>query len=268
LPTNIAGQPDGSPNLEAFTESQITERVTACCWDYTDICAFLICVVMFGSLLQLAILFHVLSPLALQQPTVLLQGVVLVWVLLALYATLKFRHGGAVWRALGWTLGVTPEKSELRPVSPDHEYRWTGADRRPTFAHRGRVLTQAQFGQTCVQALTNDPAVAQFHFVHAMTARAIRGIPQGIDHKHAHARKRQKRFSAPLLSNVARRHHQGGVWPAFGMCMHGTKRDKGFACAAFRNHGTSTSLLPNPGQAHYGQSLCEERFAKQLADEG
>ena len=59
---------------------------------------------MFGSLLQLAIPFHVLSPLALQQPTALLQGVVLVWVLLALYATLKFRHGGAVWRALGWAL--------------------------------------------------------------------------------------------------------------------------------------------------------------------
>ena len=104
MPTNINRQPDGPPKLAAFTESQITERVTACCWDYTDICAFLICVVMFGSLLQLAILFHVLSPLALQQPTVLLQGVVLVWVLLALYATLKFRHGGAVWRALGWTL--------------------------------------------------------------------------------------------------------------------------------------------------------------------
>ncbi len=104
MPTNIAGQPDHSPKLEAFTESQTTERVAACCWDYTDICAFLICVVMFGSLLQLAIPFHVLSPLALQQPTALLQGVVLVWVLLALYATLKFRHGGAVWKALGWTL--------------------------------------------------------------------------------------------------------------------------------------------------------------------
>jgi hypothetical protein len=52
------------------------------------------------------------------------------------------------------------------------------------------------------------------------------------------------------------------------MCVHGAKRDKGFACAAFRNHGTSTRLLPNPGQSHYGQGLCEERFAKQLADEG
>jgi hypothetical protein len=50
------------------------------------------------------------------------------------------------------------------------------------------------------------------------------------------------------------------------MCVHGTKRDKGFACAAFRNHGTGTSLLPDAGQAHYGQGLCEERFAKQLAD--
>jgi len=104
LPTNFADQPDPSPKLEAFTESQTTERVTACCWDYTDICAFLICVVMFGSLLQLAIPFHVLSALALQQPTALLQAVVLVWVLLALYATLKFRHGGAVWKALGWAL--------------------------------------------------------------------------------------------------------------------------------------------------------------------
>ena len=122
MPTNIAGQPDDSSKLKAFTESQITERGTACCWDYTDICAFLICVVMFGSLLQLAILFHVLSPLALQQPTVLLQGVVLVWVLLALYATLKFRHGGAVWRALGWTL---PSRRYLL-VAPLGGILWAG----------------------------------------------------------------------------------------------------------------------------------------------
>jgi membrane protease YdiL (CAAX protease family) len=120
LPINIAGQPDDSSKLEAFTESQITARGPGCCWDYTDICAFLICVVMFGSLLQLAILFHVLSPLALQQPTVVLQGVVLVWVLLALYATLKFRHGGAVWRALGWTL---PSRRHLL-VAPLGGFVW------------------------------------------------------------------------------------------------------------------------------------------------
>jgi hypothetical protein len=50
------------------------------------------------------------------------------------------------------------------------------------------------------------------------------------------------------------------------MRVHGAKGDEGFACTAFRNHGTSTRLLPNPGQAHYGQGLCQERFAKQLAD--
>jgi len=122
LPTNINRQPEGSPKLEAFRESQITERGTACCWDYTDICAFLICVVMFGSLLQVAIPFHVLAPLALQQPTALLQGVVLVWVLLALYATLKFRHGGAVWRALGWTL---PSRRYLF-VAPLGGILWAG----------------------------------------------------------------------------------------------------------------------------------------------
>ena len=122
MPTNNAGEPDGSPNLEAFTESQITARGPGCCWDYTDICAFLICVVMFGSLLQLAIPFHVLPPLALQRPTALLQAVVLVWVLLALYATLKFRHGGAVWRALGWTL---PSRRYLL-VAPLGGILWAG----------------------------------------------------------------------------------------------------------------------------------------------
>ena len=122
MPTHVNSQPEGSPKLEAFRESQITERGTACCWDYTDICAFLICVVMFGSLLQLAIPFHVLPPLALQQPTALLQAVVLVWVLLALYATLKFRHGGAVWRALGWTL---PSRRYLL-VAPLGGILWAG----------------------------------------------------------------------------------------------------------------------------------------------
>ena len=66
---------------------------------------------------------------------------------------------------------MPPEESELRPISPDHEYRWTRTDRLPTLARRGRILAQAQFGQTCVQALTNDAAVAQLHFVHAMRLR-------------------------------------------------------------------------------------------------
>ena len=104
MPTHVNRQPEGSSKLEAFRESQITERGTACCWDYTDICAFAICVVMFGPRFSLPSPSTRFPPLALQQPTALLQGVVLVWVFPALYATLKFRHGAAVWKALGWAL--------------------------------------------------------------------------------------------------------------------------------------------------------------------
>jgi membrane protease YdiL (CAAX protease family) len=75
-----------------------------CYWDYTDVCAFLICVVMLGTLLRLAIIFHVLSAVTIQQPSVLVQAGVSLCVLLTLYATLKVRHRRAVWRALGWTL--------------------------------------------------------------------------------------------------------------------------------------------------------------------
>ena len=75
-----------------------------CYWDYTDVCAFLICVVMLGTLLRLAVIFHVLSAVTIQQPSVLVQAGVSLCVLLTLYATLKVRHRRAVWRALGWTL--------------------------------------------------------------------------------------------------------------------------------------------------------------------
>jgi membrane protease YdiL (CAAX protease family) len=104
LRTQINGRADDSGRPRTFTDSRITVPGNGCYLDYTDICAFLICVVLFGYLLQLAIPFHLLPPLALQQRTALLQAVVLACVLLALYATLKIRHGGAVWEALGWTL--------------------------------------------------------------------------------------------------------------------------------------------------------------------
>ena len=89
---------------------------------------------MFGSLLQLAIPFHVLSPLALQQPTALLQGVVLVWVLLALYATLKFRHGGRRLESLG--LGATLPPLPARRSTRRHTVGRGGNSRCAVNQHR------------------------------------------------------------------------------------------------------------------------------------
>jgi membrane protease YdiL (CAAX protease family) len=59
---------------------------------------------MLGTVLRLAVVIRLLSAVTIQQPNVAFQAVVSLCVLLALYATLKFRHGGAVWQALGWTL--------------------------------------------------------------------------------------------------------------------------------------------------------------------
>src|SRR5205807_1565600 len=87
-----------------FTNLQINTRGDACDWDYIDVCVFLICVVMLGAVLRLAIAYRLLPALALQQPSLLLQAIVLVSLLLEFYATLKVRRGGAVWRALGWTV--------------------------------------------------------------------------------------------------------------------------------------------------------------------
>jgi membrane protease YdiL (CAAX protease family) len=104
LRTTATGPPADPRNPQIFTESRVTARNPRCYWDYTDVCAFLICVVMLGALVRLAVVFHLLSASTVQQPTVLFQAVVSVCSLLALHATLKFRHGGAVWQALGWTL--------------------------------------------------------------------------------------------------------------------------------------------------------------------
>ncbi len=102
--TTATARPAHSRNPQIFTESRITTPGPGCYWDYTDVCAFLICVVMLGASLRLGVVFHVLSPVTIQQPSVLLQAVLSLCILLALYATLKSRHGGAVWRTLGWKL--------------------------------------------------------------------------------------------------------------------------------------------------------------------
>lgn len=88
---------------QAHAESQITPD-DPCPWDYADVCAFLICVVTLGTAVRLAVTLHLLSSIGLGQSSALFQAVLCSCVLLALYATLRIRHGGPVWRALGWTL--------------------------------------------------------------------------------------------------------------------------------------------------------------------
>ena len=103
MPTQAASRPTDLRKPQTFTQLR-TEVRDPCHWDHTDVCAFLICVVMLGTLLRLAVFIRLLSAATIQQPSVLFQAVVSLCVLLTLYATLKFRHGGAVWQALGWTL--------------------------------------------------------------------------------------------------------------------------------------------------------------------
>ena len=103
MPTQAASRPTDLRKPQTFTQLRTAVR-DPCHWDYTDVCAFLICVVMLGTLLRLAVFIRLLSAATIQQPSVLFQAVVSLCVLLTLYATLKFRHGGAVWQALGWTL--------------------------------------------------------------------------------------------------------------------------------------------------------------------
>ena len=99
----VTSWPHDSQKPQIFTDPRITTHGDVCYWDYIDVCVFLICVVALGALLRLAIAYRLFPALALQQPTLLLQTAALVLVLLAFYATLKLRHGGAVWRALSWT---------------------------------------------------------------------------------------------------------------------------------------------------------------------
>jgi len=104
LQSDNACQRGGSPRHQIFTKLRISDPGSNCLWDYTDICVFLICVVALGAFFQLAIPLHILRPGALRQPPATLQALVLVWVILALYVSLRIRRGGAIWRALGWTL--------------------------------------------------------------------------------------------------------------------------------------------------------------------
>jgi hypothetical protein len=103
LQSDNACQRDRSLRHQVFTKLETSDPGSTCPWDYTDICVFLICVVALGAFLQLAIPLHILRPGALRQPPTTLQALVLVWVILALYVSLKIRRGGAIWRALGWT---------------------------------------------------------------------------------------------------------------------------------------------------------------------
>jgi membrane protease YdiL (CAAX protease family) len=84
--------------------SQIRTREAVCLCDYRDVAAFLISIEVLAAFLRGAVALHLLPNATLEQPTALPHAVILMCILLALYATLKLRHRGAVWRALGWTI--------------------------------------------------------------------------------------------------------------------------------------------------------------------
>ncbi len=102
--TYTAKQSRRPASSKTLTRPQPRRDEDGCVWDYRDVAAFLIFVEIIAAFLRIAIAFHLLPKITLEQPSALLQAVILLCILLALYATLKFRHRGAVWRALGWTM--------------------------------------------------------------------------------------------------------------------------------------------------------------------
>ena len=71
-------------------------------WSYEDIGLFFCATLFLGLLLHSAVRVRLLSPSALNQPTLTLQVVVLLFLMACLYTILKLRYRRHVWQALGW----------------------------------------------------------------------------------------------------------------------------------------------------------------------
>jgi membrane protease YdiL (CAAX protease family) len=71
-------------------------------WSYEDIGLFFCATLFLGLLLHSAVRVHLLSPSALNQPTLVLQVIVLLFLMACLYTILKLRYHRHVWQALGW----------------------------------------------------------------------------------------------------------------------------------------------------------------------
>lgn len=103
MQTYIDIRPRHRGGLTPLTQPK-TPAHSECYWDLSDITVFLISIEILGAFIRIAVIFQLLSKVTLEQPTALLQAIVTFCILLALYGTIKLRHGGAVWRALGWTI--------------------------------------------------------------------------------------------------------------------------------------------------------------------
>jgi hypothetical protein len=71
-------------------------------WNYEDIGIFFLVLVLLGSVLRLAVRFHLLPRSEIMNPGFALQVAVVTSLSLALYLVLKFRHDQPVLQPLGW----------------------------------------------------------------------------------------------------------------------------------------------------------------------
>ena len=71
-------------------------------WNYEDIGVFFLVLVLIGFVLRLLVRFHLLARSELNNPSVLLQFLLIASLILALYLVLKLRHHRPVLRSLGW----------------------------------------------------------------------------------------------------------------------------------------------------------------------
>jgi membrane protease YdiL (CAAX protease family) len=71
-------------------------------WDFEDIGLFFLVVVLTGLVLRILVRFHLLARSELNNPSVLLQSLLVTSLILALYLVLKLRHHRPVLHSLGW----------------------------------------------------------------------------------------------------------------------------------------------------------------------
>lgn len=85
-------------------------------WNYEDIGVFFLVLVFIGFALRLLVRFHLLPRTELNNPSVLLQFVLIASLSLALYLVLKLRHRRPVLRPLGW-IWPSPTYAVVAPLA-------------------------------------------------------------------------------------------------------------------------------------------------------
>lgn len=160
------------------------------------------------------------------------------------------------WSAARRHIRMSPEVSELRPLTSHAEYRGRARDFIPTGSCRLCMLSQPHVAQGGLQSFPDNPPIPQPHSVDTRVAIRTGAIADSIDNEDAHARQRQEALAHPFIRDRRRHHNERVIVLTPRVCVHGTEADQGLSGTAFRDDRGCARFIPPPQQPANCDQLC------------